>query len=56
MRSSVASKVLGWTDRYFLAAEFFRDDCHLADGLLSRLWKFTRTSVVQLGSSLRGSN
>ena len=53
MRSSVASKVLGWTDRYFLAAELVRDECHLSDSLLSRLWKFTRTTV-QMGSSWTG--
>ena len=35
--------------RYFVAAELWRDNCPLSDGLLSRIWKFTLSSVSKYG-------
>jgi len=40
-RATVASQVLGWTDRYFAQAGIYRDDCHRSDSFLTILWKST---------------
>ena len=45
MRAKMASKALGWTDRYFVASGLMRDDCEMSDSWLQRAWKFTKTSV-----------
>jgi len=45
----VAGQVLGWTDRYFVAAGLYRDTCQPSDGLLTRIWKFGMASVSKLG-------
>ena len=45
MRAKMASKALGWTDRYFVASGLMRSDCEMTDGWLDRIWKFTKSSV-----------
>ena len=45
MRAKMASKALGWTDRYFVASGLMREDCEMSDGWLDRIWKFTKSSV-----------
>merc|ERR1712183_80652 len=45
MRAKMASKALGWTDRYFVASGLMRENCEMSDGWLDRIWKFTKSSV-----------